>query len=124
MISAAPNRSPSAPFIARLYDDAQIAPPTADRPSAPLRRLILSQELNHRELPLLSSRAAMNFLIARGAVLESWAGADAEDLAGFLYANAGGGSIFVRQEDAVARRRFSAAHELAHYLLHFPLVQK
>jgi Zn-dependent peptidase ImmA (M78 family) len=39
-------------------------------------------------------------------------------LAGFLFANARGGHVFVRRGDSLPRRRFSAAHELGHYLLH------
>jgi Zn-dependent peptidase ImmA (M78 family) len=44
---------------------------------------------------------------------------DLTPLAGFLFANAGGGYILVRAEDTLPRRRFTAAHELGHYLLHF-----
>jgi Zn-dependent peptidase ImmA (M78 family) len=48
-----------------------------------------------------------------------------EPLAGYLYANNRFGAIFVRQDDPVVRRRFSVAHELGHYLLHFrPLLLK
>jgi Zn-dependent peptidase ImmA (M78 family) len=49
-------------------------------------------------------------------------------LAGFLYAwpyrNAVWGCLLVEQHDIVERRRFSAAHELGHYMLHFrPAIQ-
>jgi IrrE N-terminal-like domain len=49
-------------------------------------------------------------------------------LAGFLYAwpyrNAVWGCLLVEQNDIVERRRFSAAHELGHYMLHFrPAIQ-
>jgi Zn-dependent peptidase ImmA (M78 family) len=40
-------------------------------------------------------------------------------LAGFVFANSHAGWIFVNQDDPIPRRRFSAAHELGHYLLHF-----
>jgi Zn-dependent peptidase ImmA (M78 family) len=47
-----------------------------------------------------------------------------EELAGFLYANAAGGWILVKQGDYLPRRRFTVAHELGHYILHFlPLLE-
>jgi Zn-dependent peptidase ImmA (M78 family) len=39
-------------------------------------------------------------------------------LAGFLYASARFGNIFVEQGDRLTRRRFSVAHELGHFTLH------
>jgi Zn-dependent peptidase ImmA (M78 family) len=41
-----------------------------------------------------------------------------DHLAGFLYASARFGNIFVEQGDRLTRRRFSVAHELGHYALH------
>ena len=70
----------------------------------------------------IADRAAMHFLYRRDAVAEVWPGASLTPLSGFLYANGGGACVFVREEDAVARRRFCAAHELGHYLLHWPMV--
>jgi hypothetical protein len=109
-------------IIARLYEDADVPFPTAARPVTPLRRLILGQGLNQTELPALSSRAAMDYLLRNGGLRQSLPDATRESLAGFLYANSGGGCLFVRREDPVSRRRFSAAHELGHYVLHFPRV--
>lgn len=37
-------------------------------------------------------------------------------LVGFLYAHRGGGMIFIEREDSEERRKFSLAHELAHFL--------
>lgn len=46
-------------------------------------------------------------------------------MAGLLYAVGEDASIFVERSDPVSRRRFSVAHELGHYLLHFrPLLQR
>jgi Zn-dependent peptidase ImmA (M78 family) len=46
-------------------------------------------------------------------------------LAGFLYAVGEDASLFVEERDPVVRRRFSVAHELGHYLLHFrPLLAR
>jgi hypothetical protein len=48
---------------------------------------------------------------------------DNERLAGFLYAapvqGEAWGAILVERRDIIERRRFSVAHELGHYLLHF-----
>jgi Zn-dependent peptidase ImmA (M78 family) len=45
--------------------------------------------------------------------------ADQTALAGLLFVTPEGGCILVRANDPIARRRFSAAHELGHYLMHF-----
>lgn len=83
-----------------------------------LDRLIATYNLVHEEVPALSRAVAGAFLarwgIQRPELLE-----DAAPLAGFLFANAGGGYILVRADDPLPRRRFTAAHELGHYLLHF-----
>jgi Zn-dependent peptidase ImmA (M78 family) len=107
-------------IITRLYENGDVAPPTPQRPVVPLHHLIRDQGLKHVELSNLSSRAAMNSLVGQGALTEAWRGANSEALAGFLYANENGVWIFVRREDSIARRRFCAAHELGHYVLHFP----
>ncbi len=113
-----------APLIERLYHDAGASPVTMERPVVPLRRLLAGQEVNQRELPLLTSRAALHFLLGRGAIVEVWPGTSSQSLAGFLYANSGGACVFVRAEDPVSRRRFCAAHELGHFVLHFPMVME
>lgn len=58
-------------------------------------------------------------LLRRGGLLAPPDKVGAEPLAGFIYANTKFGAIFVEQSDPLVRRRFSAAHELGHYLLHF-----
>jgi Zn-dependent peptidase ImmA (M78 family) len=107
-------------IIARLYENDDVAPPIPQRPVVPLHHLIRAQGLKHVELSNLSSRAAMDSLVQQGALTEAWRGANSEALAGFLYANEKGVWLFVRREDSIARRRFCAAHELGHYVLHFP----
>jgi hypothetical protein len=44
---------------------------------------------------------------------------DNTPLAGLLFVSAGGALVMVRRDDPVARRRFSAAHELGHLLMHY-----
>lgn len=107
-------------IIESLYQRAGVPLPTAARPVVPLHRLMQAIGLHQVELSNLSSRAAMNDLLQRGVLSEAWRGANSEELAGLLYADADAGHIFLRREDLIARRRFSAAHELAHYVLHWP----
>ncbi len=46
-------------------------------------------------------------------------------LAGFLYTQGHHGCILVKGDDPIERRRFSAAHELGHYVRHFlPLLEQ
>ena len=119
-LDALTTRSPFASLTTRLYQEAAAPSATPERPVVPLRRLILGQNLDHHELPNLSSRFALHFLQGRGALSAAWEEADIEPLAGFLYINESGGCVFVRREDPIARRRFAAAHEMGPYLLHVP----
>ena len=85
----------------------------------PLYELIGAYPLRIAALSNLTYQTALKFLsIETGHILES----DQEDrkLSGFLYvfANLFYGCILVEKEEPIARQRFSAAHELGHYLLH------
>lgn len=95
-------------------------PPPANRVivPVPLDRLIAAHNLVHEEVPGLS-RAAAGAFLARWGVHRPELLDDNSPLAGFLFANARGGYILVRADDPLPRRRFTAAHELGHYLLHF-----
>lgn len=42
------------------------------------------------------------------------------EISGMLYRDGGRSIILVNQDDAPARKRFSVAHELGHYILHDP----
>lgn len=93
-------------------------PPIAGAP-IPLDRLIGGFNLIHEEVPGLTRAVAAAQLARRCDVVRPELMGDETPLAGFLFANAAGGYILVRREDILPRRRFSAAHELGHYLLHF-----
>jgi hypothetical protein len=107
--------------LRRLFAAADLPwPPPARRTvmPVPLDRLIATYNLVHEEVPGLTRAAAAAYLsrwgVQRPELLE-----DASPLAGFLFANAHGGYILVNADDPLPRRRFTAAHELGHYLLHF-----
>ncbi len=107
--------------IERLHAAAGLPwPPPIDPIIVPvgLDRLIATYNLVHEEVPALS-RAAAGACLARWGIHRPDLLDDAAPLAGFLFANAGGGYILVRADDPLPRRRFTAAHELGHYLLHF-----
>lgn len=86
--------------------------------AVPLRDLIAAFNLVHSEVPALTY-----VCVARSLCPYVEPPADfwrkQVPLAGFIFANAHGGWIFVNQDDPIPRRRFSAAHELGHFLLHF-----
>src|SRR5215467_2565525 len=114
--------------IAAVYNAAEIKPDFETPRIVPLDRLIAAYSLRRDEIPNLTRQRA----IAAIAAMSGQAIGIPEDadvaLAGFLYAwpyhNAVWGCLLVEQNDIVERRRFSAAHELGHYMLHFrPAIQ-
>ena len=118
-MSAARDSVHIADAIRQLYDGAGLAwPAAAGKGPVPLDRLIAAHNLAHEEVPGLTRAAAAAYL-ARWEVRRPELFADVTPLAGFLFVNARGGAILVRQEDNLPRRRFTAAHELGHYLLDF-----
>jgi len=68
------------------------------------------------ELPGLSRARVYDWLLMSGHTPPDL-GED-QDLAGFLYVAATVGVVFVNADDIVSRKRYSAAHELGHFLLH------
>lgn len=116
--------------IQRLYATAGLLwpPVVGDRiVPIPLDRLIrANQNLEHIEMPKLTPATAGAFLASAGC---RWPELlkDSTVLDGLLVANASAGYIFVRADgdNPISRRRFTAAHELGHYLLHFlPSLEK
>jgi hypothetical protein len=114
---------PSVPIaVTRVFADAGWTP--APRSViVPLARLVGSYNLACVELPHLTGVTILQELARRGGVLAPRDPLPSGPLAGFLYAVGGYGSIFVHAPDPVARRRFTIAHELGHYLLHFRPLQ-
>lgn len=86
---------------------------------APVQRLLQAHGLITDEIEKLSRNEAAKYLAQQSRNLIRLDDAANDDLAGFLFANAVGGWILVRRGDPLVRRRFTVAHELGHYLLHF-----
>lgn len=146
-LAPGPHQARMEELVRKLWRDLELAPPSAQSPLAPVARVLDGCALNGHELPLLTRRLALSFLGERGIPIHG-SGQDStlsvgcapdedsatslgegsselgtvgwdEPLAGFLFANEGGAAVFVRLNDPISRRRFSAAHELGHYMLHF-----
>jgi Zn-dependent peptidase ImmA (M78 family) len=109
--------------IADLYRIADIPRPTGTQVVILLGELMGGYNLTCTEIAGLTSKAASNFLMWHGAILEPLDDTNEEPLAGYIYVSKTSGHIFVERNDFLVRRRFSVAHELGHYLLHFlPLI--
>lgn len=92
----------------------------------PLNQMLAKHRLTILELPngkTLSTKAAVKFLEIETGFEMPDLKTDERKLSGFLYtAKCGGhlqGCIFTDKGEPTTRRRFSAAHEFGHYLLHF-----
>jgi Zn-dependent peptidase ImmA (M78 family) len=73
--------------------------------------------LVHTELPTLTRGAVADFLRREGVPVPDLGG-QAEVVAGFLFTAGRVGWAFVSAAEPLPRRRFTAAHELGHFVLH------
>lgn len=89
----------------------------------PLYDLIANYPIWVAEVEHLSIEQAANYLAERTGQKPELGLESCGPLSGFFYAymyrGAFVGCILVEKRDPVVRRRFSAAHELGHYILHF-----
>jgi hypothetical protein len=76
-----------------------------------------SFNLLHVAVPDLRRAAVYDHLQAEGMTPADVGDVD-EALAGFLFVTPGVGLVFVNASDQVPRQRFTAAHELGHFVLH------
>ena len=83
----------------------------------PLSDYFAETALDHIELPALTRGGVAEYLRRQGVPVEDL-GDPADLLAGFVFAAGRFGWAFVRSTDILSRRRFTAAHELGHFLLH------
>jgi len=107
--------------VRQAFRAAHLDPDGEMEPITPLREIVRYHELRVDELPGLTRRSAEAFLYAVAGVQLGPAAEPDAVLAGFLYANLGGGWVLVNADaqNPQPRRRFTIAHELGHYLLHF-----
>jgi Zn-dependent peptidase ImmA (M78 family) len=83
----------------------------------PLATYFAETNLDHVELPALTIGAVTEHLQRQGIPIGSLGNA-ADALAGFVFAGGRVGWAYVSSADPVPRRRFTAAHELGHFMLH------
>jgi hypothetical protein len=107
--------------ISDVWKNADFKKPTSG--IVPLYELIGSYPIMVAEIEHLTYRRAAEFLIAEtGQPLAMPLGGD-QQISGFMYAymfcGIFYGCILLEKRDLITRRRFSAAHELGHYVLHF-----
>jgi hypothetical protein len=94
------------------------------RGPVPLDRLFQAANLLHVSLPVLSTAAIVGYLVAERYVSGPHVLADVtvndDRIDGFLFWAGADGLAFVNadRESPIARRRFTAAHELGHAVLH------
>jgi len=103
--------------IVRLRKDFRIPLDTSVHGPVPLHRFFDEIALSHVAIPGLNCGRVVEYLLTEGSKVEPFDDA-AEPLAGFLYFAGNFGHAFVDADDILPRRRFSAAHELGHAVLH------
>ena len=103
--------------IARLRKDFVIPVDAGVRGPVQLHRFFDEIALSHVAISGLNCGRVVEHLLAEGSTVEPFDDA-AEPLAGFLYLAGNSGHAFVDADDILPRRRFSAAHELGHAVLH------
>lgn len=87
------------------------------RGPVPLAGYFAETALDHVELPALSRGAVVEHLRRAGVPADDL-GDPTDRLAGFVFAAGRAGWAFVSGTDLLPRRRFTAAHELGHFVLH------
>jgi hypothetical protein len=85
----------------------------------PLHELVIAYPIRLAEISDMTYQRVAEFLAAETGRFIILSKNEDQPLAGFLYAESSFGCIFVKKNDPITRRRFSAAHELGHYVLHF-----
>lgn len=89
----------------------------SSRGPVPLAGYFAETALDHVELPDLTCGAVAEYLRRAGVPADDL-GNPSDLLAGFIFAAGRVGWAFVSAADPLPRRRFTAAHELGHFVLH------
>ncbi len=105
--------------IQQVYTQAGLDPASLTPGIVPLYDLIQAYPLRMDEIRGLTYASVARFLERETGKPIALPRRDDQALAGFLLAQYPWGWILVKQDDPIARRRFTAAHELGHYVLHF-----
>lgn len=103
--------------IAGLRRDLGIPVDPARRGPVPLDRFFAELNVSHATLPGMTLGAVADEL-RRDAIPVDDMGDPQTALAGFLFFAGHFGKAFVSAADILPRRRFTAAHELGHFVLH------
>lgn len=103
--------------IARLRYEIGLPVNSARRGPVPLNRFFEEANLVHVALDGLSCGRVTEHLQAKRLSVDA-VGEPTDPLAGFLFWSGGDGLAFVNADDILPRRRFTAAHELGHAVLH------
>jgi hypothetical protein len=103
--------------VATLRRRCGLPPTSSRRGPVLLDRFFEETHLSHVALPGLTRAAVASYLRADGVPVEGLGDPD-ERLAGFVFIAGRVGWAFINADDILPRRRFSAAHELGHFVLH------
>jgi hypothetical protein len=95
----------------------RLPPDPGRRGPVPLAGYFAETGLDHVELPALTRGAVMEFLRCEHIPVDDL-GDPADVLAGFIFTAGRAGWAFISAADPLPRRRFTAAHELGHFVLH------
>jgi hypothetical protein len=103
--------------VAALRHDLSLPVEPERRGPTALNQFFEELQLAHVVLPKLTVGGVFDYL-RRNAIAIDETGQREDELAGYLFAAGRIGWAFVRGDDILPRRRFTAAHELGHFLLH------
>ncbi len=108
--------------VTALRSECKLPVDPARRGPVPLQQFFQAKDLNHAAVPALSLRTAIEYLIAERYVSSPQVLDDLSNesdlLDGFLFWSGNVGLAFVDANAILPRRRFTAAHELGHAVLH------
>jgi len=106
--------------VAHLRKQFSIPADPDRRGPVPLGRFLEECNLLHVALPNLTRVGVYEHLLGEG--LTPGDLGDDEALAGFLFVTPSAGFVYANASDPVPRRRFTAAHEFGHFILHRALM--
>jgi hypothetical protein len=113
---------PVADAVSALRRQCGLLPDPSRRGPVPLDRFFQAANLTHTAVPGLSTAAVVEYLVAEryvnGPEVVADVPASADRIEGFLFWTGGDGLAFINADDILPRRRFTAAHELGHAVLH------